>query len=69
MRMQSIYVFTCLCGKHHEMEETAAFTCSCGRRSEIAWGAEADGLPRASVKPVTLNQPTITFPSPRETTK
>lgn len=49
MRMHSVYVFTCVCGKHHEMEDAEAFTCSCGRRSEIAWGAEAESLPRAQI--------------------
>lgn len=64
MRMHSIYVFTCLCGKHHEMEAAEAFTCTCGRPSEIAWAAEAAGLPQASVNP-----PTTTFPLPREASK
>jgi hypothetical protein len=57
MRMRSIYVFTCLCGKHHEVEEAEAFTCVCGRRSEIAWGAEAEAAPRTTTLPLPKEVP------------
>lgn len=50
MRMHSVYVFTCVCGRRHEVEETR-FVCGCGREQEVHWKGE--GGNGGKVKTVT----------------
>jgi hypothetical protein len=37
MRLHSVYVLICPCGRRFEMRHEVRFRCSCGRVLEIAW--------------------------------
>jgi hypothetical protein len=47
MREQSLYEFTCLCGRKYEISELAAFACAgCGRMLVIEWRGQHPARPQ-----------------------
>ena len=45
MRMHSVYMLVCPCGRRYERRHEVRFRCACGRVLEIAWSKPLiDGL-------------------------